>query len=205
MKTVRNNLFFPAITGFIFLVVFISWNGYRNQKTRQKKPGAFENIEREQLTDTSGYKSRRLVLYDFEWGNPDDSASHISSTGHSGTRSFYMKPWVPFSPGLWVKFKDLPESDSCWIRASGWVWFSCTPSEIKCTLVATCNHNGLNYKYMSLPLEMENLEPIQWNRVAIDYRIPPVHDKEDVLQAYFWNRGTGELLVDDFEVKFFKP
>jgi hypothetical protein len=39
--------------------------------------------------------------------------------------------------------------------------------------------------------------------VSIDYRIPPPPDHEDVLQAYFWYRGNGELLVDDVEVDLF--
>ena len=114
-----------------------------------------------------------------------------------------MSSKVPFSPGLWIKFTDLHPGDDLWIRASGYVWFSCPAAEAKCSLVATCNHNGVNYKYMFVPIEKEEVKPGQWNRISIDYHVPPPPSREDVLQAYFWYRGNGVMLVDDIEVKFF--
>ncbi|MCK9421896.1 MAG: hypothetical protein M0Q38_04810 [Bacteroidales bacterium] len=199
-----RKLIFAALSGLVLLGVFILWNGLREEKALHKKPDLSKNIDREQLPDTTGFRSRRLVFYDFEWGNPEDTATHLFSAGYNSKQSFCMKPWVPFAPGLWIRFRDLLVHDSSWLRATGYVWFSCPPAEVKCSLVATCNHNGVNFKYMSVPLEMENLVPNRWNKVTIDYRIPPVPDKEDVLQAYFWNRGTGKVLVDDFEVRLYE-
>ncbi|MEI7898372.1 MAG: hypothetical protein WCJ26_15145, partial [bacterium] len=73
-----------------------------------------------------------------------------------------------------------------------------------CSLVATCNHNGINYKYMSVPVEKEAVKPNQWNKICIDYRIPPPPGREDILQVYFWYRGSGEMLVDDIVVNIYK-
>lgn len=139
-------------------------------------------VEPEQLPAAFEGKGRQLAFHDAE------------------TR---LNPEVPFSPGLWVKFKDLGPVDSAWIRATGNVWFSCPASEVKCSLVATCNHNGTNYKYMFVALEYADLKPNQWNRVSIDYLIPLAPDPEDVLQAYFWYRGNGEILVDDIKIEFY--
>ena len=116
-----------------------------------------------------------------------------------------MGAGVPYSPGLWTRFKDLNPGDSSWIRVTGFVWFSFPAAGLKCNLVATCNHKGLNYKYMFVDLGRENLKPGQWNKVGIDYRIPTPPDPEDVLQAYFWYRGGGEMLVDDINIVIFTP
>jgi hypothetical protein len=118
-------------------------------------------------------------------------------------QSLKLNSGMPFSPGLWIRFSDLNPGDQDWIRATGLVWFSCPADEVKCSLVATCNHNGVNFKYMFVALEYENLLPNQWNRVSIDYRIPPAPRGDDVLQAYFWHRGGAELLVDDIEIEYY--
>jgi hypothetical protein len=186
------------------LGIFVAWNFYLHERSLHINQDQAGIAEREVITDTSGLTSIRLAYHDFESGNAGDTASHLAAMGHHGNQSLTLSSRVQFSPGLWVKFRDLTPGDSSWIRATGYVWFSCPPGEVKCSLVATCNHNGVNFKYMFIALEKENLKPNQWNRVSIDYRIPQAHGPEDVLQAYFWYRGKGEVLVDDVEVTMLK-
>ena len=185
------------------LGIFAGWNYVLHNRSLHKTPDQREFNERERIPDTTGLTSRRLEFHDFESGNAADTSMHIAMTGHSGMQSLKMCRKVPFSPGLWIRFKDLIPGDSAWIRATGYVWFSCLPDEAKCSLVATCNHNGINYKYMYIPIEKEPVNPNQWNRVSIDYQIPHAPDKEDVVQVYFWYRGQGEMLVDDIEVDLY--
>ena len=192
-----------ALTGLALLGVFIFWNGYRERHDLKKRKETRAVVDREQLSDTSGYRSRQLAFYDFEWGKPADTASHLALTGHNSRQSFSMKPWMPFSPGLWIQFKDLPGGDSSWIRVSGYVWAPEGTDSLPCDLVVTCNHGNLNLKYVSFPVEEANLKRGSWNRITQDYRIPLLPGKEDVLKAYFWYRGTGEMLVDDVEVRVF--
>ena len=183
----------------LFVVSVFMIREHDLQKSRQQG----DTHEVETMPDTAGVKPVRLAFHDFELGSASDTATHLAMPGHCGKQSLRMSAGVPFSPGLWLQFKDLKQTGVSWIRVTGYVWFSCPPAEAKCSLVATCNHKGMNYKYMFVALEKENLKPRQWNRVSIDYRIPPAVDRDDVLQAYFWYRGGGELLVDDIEVSLF--
>ena len=198
----RRSLF-AGLSALFLLVVFIVVNEQRSYQDSHKILHQFEGIEREQIPENINLQAKQIAFHDFESGNAADPASHLAPSGHDSRQSFEMSQQVQFSPGLWIKFKDLKPPDSSWIRATGYIWFSCPPAGAKCSLVATCNHKGVNYKYMFVPFETENLKPNQWNRVSIDYRIPKAPDGEDVLQAYFWYRGNGVMLVDDIEVKFF--
>ena len=197
--------FFAGLLAIFLLGVFILVNYYRFYRDSHQIIDPFKGIEREKLPAVLEGKGKLLVLHDFESGNAADTASQLAAIGHGGKQSLKMSSRVIFSPGLWIKFKDLNPGDSSWIRASGYVWFSCSPAEVNCRLVATCNHKGVNYKYLFTPFETENLKPNQWNRVSIDYHILPAPDREDVLQAYFWYRGNGVLLLDDVEIQLFEP
>jgi hypothetical protein len=196
--------FFGAGLGAVLLLgAFIVTNSQLAFQDSHKALSPFAGIEREHIPPGLSLQEKKLAFHDFESGNVSDSASHLASTGHGGKQSLVLSPLASFSPGLWIKFKELDPPDSSWIRVTGYVWFSCPPAEAKCSLVATCNHRGINYKYMFIPFETENLQPNRWNRVSIDYRIPRAPDRDDVLQAYFWNRGNERLLVDDINVALF--
>jgi len=196
------------LAGFVavfLLGVFVSVNYYLSYGDAHQPAHDQAGVERDQVPAGLENLGTRLAFYDFETGHAGDTASHLAFKGHSGKQSLKMNSRVIFSPGLWIRFKDLNPGDSCWIRATGYVWHSGSPSDAKCCLVATCNHQGVNFKYMFVALEKEKLQPDRWNRISIDYHVPPAPDPEDVLQAYFWYRGQGELLVDDMEVTLFKP
>ena len=201
----HSRVFLSMAMALVLLGIFAGWNYFRNERYLHQNPGENKFNEREMIPDTTGLVFRRLAFHDFESGNAADPASHLSTTGHNGKQSLKMGPAVSFSPGLWIRFKDLIPGDSLWIRASGYVWFSCAPAEAKCSLVATCNHNGINYKYFSIPFEKEAMKSNQWNRIGIDYHIPSPPDREEVVQVSFWYRGTGEMLVDDIAVELFTP
>ena len=188
----------------VLLGVFISVNYWLDYNDSGQVIDPLAVAETEHLPASLAGKGKTLTIHDFESGDLLDTSLHLASFGYRGRQSLKMNASVPFSPGLWMKFKDIDQSRPGWIRVTGFVWFSCQPSEVKCSLVATCNHNGVNYKYMFVPLELKNLKQNQWNGVSIDYAIPEAPDQEDVLQAYFWYRGNGEMLVDDIVVELYK-
>ncbi len=189
----------------LLLALFIGWNEWKAGQIREGDSSREGLPDREQLPDTAGWECRRLAFHDFEAGNPADTALRLSDGGHSGRQALRLKPWAPFSPGLWIRFADLQPSDTAWILASGWVYFPAGKEGVKAYLVATCNHNGVNYKYMYIDLGKERLVPGKWNRVSIHYRIPRAPHPGDVLQAYFWYRGEGEMRVDDVAIEYFIP
>jgi hypothetical protein len=201
----NSNFFLVGLLAMFLLGVFVLLNFYLSYRDSHKKTDPFIVEEREKLPSSLEGKGKRLAFHDFEAGNASDMASHLAHGGHGGRQSLKLSSKVPFSPGLWIKFKDLNPGDSTWISATGYVWFSCPDSLVKCSLVATCNHQGTNFKYQFIALEKENLQPGKWNRVSLDYRIPPAPDGEDVLQVYFWCRGAEEMLVDDIRVDVFAP
>jgi hypothetical protein len=188
----------------VLLGVFISVNYWLDYKDSQQVIDPLAAAETEHLPASLAGKGKTLAFHDFESVDIRDTSQHLAPSGYRGRQSLKMNANVPFSPGLWMKFKDIDPGRPCWIRVTGFVWFSCLPSEVKCSLVATCNHNGVNYKYMFVPLELKSLKQNQWNGVSIDYAIPEAPDREDVLQAYFWYRGNGEMLVDEIVVEFFR-
>ncbi len=192
-------------TALGLLGIFVAANYLLNERSLEISRKQGELHETEQMADTLGLTSKRLVYQDFEWGNPADTASHLAAMGHRGKQSLRMRSWVPYSPGLWMKFKELKPGDSAWLRITGYVWFAGPPQDVKSSLVATCNRKGVNFKYMFLELEKENLRPNQWNRVSMDYRIPRAPDGEDIVQVYFWYRGKGEMLVDDIDISLYRP
>jgi len=185
----------------VLLGIFVGWNFLLNERSQDKDAGKVGIPEKEQVPDVKGLTARRLAFHDFETGDAGDTVLHLARTGHGGKQSLKMGAQVPFSPGLWIKFRDLDPGDSSWIRATGFVWFDGLPTAVNCWLVVTCNRDGVNFKYMHFDLGKENLLPGRWNRVSIDYRIPPVHSPGDVLQAYFWYRGGAVILIDDIEIE----
>jgi hypothetical protein len=185
------------------LGVFILINYILSRRDAHQTVDPLSVNERESLPSNLEGAGKQIALYDFEAGNAMDTAQHLATKGHDGKQSLRLSQKVPFSPGLWIRFSELKPGDSTWIRATGYVWFSCPVSEARCSLVATCNHNGVNYKYMSIPVELSEVKRGQWNRISIDYRVPPAVDPGDVVQAYFWYRGIGEMLVDDISVAVF--
>ncbi len=202
-KGLSRRTVFAGLVGIFLFGVFILVNCYRSYRETNQTIDRLAGHERETLPAQLEDKGKRLAWHDFEWGNPLDTNTRLSFSGYNSKQSFKLNSRAPFSPGLWIKFKDLIPGDSLWVRATGYVWFDCAPDEVKCYLVATCNHNGINYKYMYIDLEKENLQPSRWNRVSIDYLIPQAPDPEDVVQAYFWHRGGGEILIDDVEITLF--
>jgi len=66
------------------------------------------------------------------------------------------------------------------------------------------NHNDYPYKYKALDSENMNLQINQWNKITFFYLTPAVRKMDNNLKAYFWNRGTGKVYIDDLKVEVFK-
>lgn len=201
----RNHLTINAVlTGLLLLVIFVGVNEWLGAGSRAGGVDTKPLAEREILTDTAGFSQKRLAFHDFEGGNAADTASHLALSGFDSRQSLRMNSFVNFSPGLAIRFSELDPPHGSWLRITARVWFTGDSTAVKSSLVVTCNHKGINYKYQSIPMEYEGLAPARWNRVTIDYSIPEPPDPQDLIQVYFWYRGAGEMLVDDIETVYFK-
>jgi len=201
---VNSKSFWPIMTGLALVFVFLSVNYFIESRHQRRVSSLPTDNELEILPDSLKTFSRRLVFYDFESGTPEDSSVEVSSIRHSGKKSFSLNSKSVYSPGIRVRFSDLNPGSNSWIRTSAFVWFDGLVSEAKCSLVTTCFHNGVNYKYRFLPLEAQPLKTGKWNRVNIDYHIPSLVNQDDLIQVYFWYRGNSEIFIDDMEIIFYQ-
>jgi len=166
---------------------------------------AVETNEREFLKDEQNFIPRLVGKFDFEQVDQNNPGPYTKEFAKTGNNSFRLDQKTTFSPGLFITFNDLTKNEFVWIRASGYVFFTCPPGAAKCSLVITVNQKGKSYKYRMIPMEEEGLVAGQWNKVSMDYLTPFISDRKDVLQAYFWNRGENAVFVDDFEISVFEP
>lgn len=159
----------------------------------------------EQCKDLSGYNQKMLVNYDFEDFDTLNPGAITNTVSLSGKHSFHMNSQVQFSPGLTTKYRDLTSKEFVWIKATGNVYFMCTPENVKCCLVITSLRDGKAHKYKMLALETLNLKPLEWNKVTMEYLTPYTPNRNDTLQSYFWYRGESEVFIDDFTLTLFEP
>ena len=175
-----------------------------NPKDR-KHLEAVENPGKGELKFENEYFKKILGYYDFEQNDQNFSRYQTAEFARTGKYSLKLTPEFHFSPGIEIKFKDLTNRESVWIRATGYVYFKSSAREALASLVTTCNHNGSAINYQTVDIEKENFLPNQWHKVTVDYETPVVSDRKDLLQVYFWYRGKDTLYLDDFIIEIFEP
>ncbi len=147
---------------------------------------------------------KSLARFDFEQPMAECGPSQLERAAHSGKYGLLMNEQRRFSPGLKISMKDLACGDSCWLRAGGYFYYSCTPAASKVFLVITCIHMGNPYKYRVVDLSSDRFHPKQWNHVEMSYLVPFPVDTDDQLQVYFMNWGDQECFIDDFDINLCK-
>ena len=157
------------------------------------------------LKNEDKFNIKQLAFYNFE--NKDFPYTGNLSTDLfvNGRFSFRMDSNMQFTPGIKINFKDLTKKLQVGIRLSAWVYTKIPIAENPASLVVTCNHNGLNYRYDAILLEREQLVAGRWNKVVLNYMTPESPDPEDFIQAYLWYRGKHDFFVDDLKIELFEP
>jgi len=164
-----------------------------------------DNNVTETLGNEADYIPRKAGAYSFENGATIEGSGYTTVRHHSGNWSFRMSPDVQFSPNFIYRYRQLTSGDIVWIRASAWVYFTCAPEEVKCSIVINSRKHTHNYKYRGLDLEKMNLEAGHWQYVKMDYLSPYMDNRDDLLKAYIWYRGDKELFIDDFTLTVLEP
>lgn len=174
----------PVLSAFfIAAVIILSMEWMRLDSIEKKKKKSAPVMEREHMPESVRWQKKVIFRYE---------------------PVFILSGKQPFSPGPAVPFRDLEPVGNTWLRAEAEVCFRGCCDSLKCSLVATCNHKGTNYKYMSLPLELLNLKSGQWNRINMDYKVPRGVYPEDLVQVYFWYRGGEEVKCEKITVNSYK-
>jgi len=165
----------------------------------------YPDVYKEKLYIENPYYSKILIKYDFEKADPAYGTFTTNVVSKSGHFSLKLNEMHQFSPGFNDKLSTLSVRDDSWIKMSGYVYFL-TEDAVKGTnLVITGNHKNNAYKYKALSLEKEDLIPGKWNKVTMDWQIPYLIDKDDLLQAYFWYTGKDSVFVDDIQIEIIEP
>jgi len=71
-------------------------------------------------------------------------------------------------------------------------------------VVSLANREGLNYYINSW--DVNEMPPSNfgfWRSVEFGFQLPKVHNVSDQMKIYFWQSGTGNLLVDDFRISVY--
>jgi hypothetical protein len=164
-----------------------------------------ENNVKETLENESDYTPRVAGTYYFENGANMPGRGYTADQHHSGKWSLRLSPEVQFSPNLTYQYKQLSTSDIFWIRVSAWVYFTCSPEDVKCSIVITSRKHRHEFKYRGIDLEKMNLVPGKWQYVHMDYLSPYMENRNDLLIAYLWYRGDKEVYIDDFSLTVLEP
>lgn len=185
---------------FILLNLFQSWqfiNSIINPPDKTK--------EEYFLVNPGKFNIRVLGNYDFENKDSPFTGSLVSDIVNNGQYAFRMDAGMAFSPGLQSSFAELSKKSPLGIRVTAWIYSKIPFKENPGSLVVTCNHEGLNYRYETISFEKENLKPGQWNKIVMYYLTPESPDPDDMIQVYVWYRGKNELYVDDLKIELSEP
>ncbi|MFO7670235.1 MAG: hypothetical protein R6W31_11290 [Bacteroidales bacterium] len=109
-----------------------------------------------------------------------------------------------YSPAIESTYERLTRHDHAWIRITAFVYPTEDIIQNPFSLVVHFTHNEYPYKYRGYNSEEMDLQLNQWNRITFDYLTPEVRRKDNLLKIYFWNRGTGQIFIDDFQVEVFE-
>jgi len=200
LKPVARMPFYLVFLFFILLNQFHSWQYIKSiidppNMTKEdyfmKYPGKF-NV-------------RVLSNYDFENKDSPFAGSLVNHIVNNGQYAFRMDAGKAFSPGLQSSFAELSKKSPIAIRVTAWIYSKIPFPENPGSLVVTCNHEGLNYRYETISFEKENLKPGQWNKIVMYYLTPESPDPDDMIQVYIWYRGNKELYVDDLKIELSEP
>jgi hypothetical protein len=192
--------FYLVFLFFILLNLFQSWQYIRFMidPPNMTKEDYFQ-------THPEKYNMRVLSNYDFEEKDSPFAGSLVTDIVKSGHYAFRMDTEKAFSPGFQSSFAELSKKSPLGIRVTAWIYSKIPFPENPGSLVVTCNHEGLNYRYETISFEKENLKPGQWNKVIMYYLTPESPDPDDIIQVYVWYRGKNELYVDDLKIELSEP
>jgi len=163
-------------------------------------------VSEEYFTDSLRYQEGKLLYFNGFENNVANHANIISdSLAFSGKHVLRMDSDNIYSPGLYIKYRDLSRADHVWIRASVWVFAPMPANPL--ALVITFDHKGGAYKWTGTEYTGQAAAERKgdWVKISRDYMSPEVRSGHDKLSVYCWLRGKKPVLIDDLKVEVFEP
>jgi len=153
----------------------------------------------ETFSNETDYTSRVVNILDSE--RVDTKGSIPVYSGHG---SITLDSATIISAAIEIPYKDLTASDHAWIRITASVFPEEDIVQYPFSLVVHFKHNDYPYKYKEFDSEKMDLRTNQWNTIKFDYLTPEVRKQDDLLRVYFRNRGSGQIFIDDLQLKVFE-
>ena len=154
---------------------------------------------REVFSNKNDYSLRMFKKFDFE-----DVQNHDSTFYRSGRFAAKLDSINIYTPAVEAPYCEITEKDHAWIRITAYVYPTNDTLSAPFSLVVYFDHNNYAYKYFTYDSRMMKLELNKWNKIVFDYLSPEVRNKNDKLMLYFWNRGKGNVYIDDMQVEIFE-
>ncbi|MBC8179717.1 glycosyltransferase family 39 protein [candidate division KSB1 bacterium] len=164
-----------------------------------------ENFDREFLENGQEHEKRTIAFHNFEYEGAAEDPHLSDEFAKSGAFSLRMDSTIEFSPGIKTEYRNIDPKEGSWIRAHIFIYPVTEMTTSPANLVITMSSGDGSYKYKSIALEDESFQLSEWNEIVMDYEIPYVSDKDDMIAAYIWNRGKVSFFVDDIHIELLEP
>jgi hypothetical protein len=221
-------LLVPLLLVFVFLIMLnlLQWwqfyNGILKGYTMTKKyycaifgktsiPEGAENLlmvnrsftMNETMPDPANFNKKILGFFDFS--NPGGASKLVKDVKDTNTYCLAMDSSMPYSPGLYIKFKNITGEYYAWIKAHAEFLIPENYNEPLPLIVVTFIHDKKCYKYLTKELKPADDARGVWQKSFVDYLTPEVRDKEDTLQVYLWHRGRQPVYIKNLLIEAYDP
>ena len=148
--------------------------------------------------------SNNTYFDDFENEMPEVEGYFVdNSISRSGDHSVRLTKRNPYSPGLSIPVRELPDSNRMLIKASVWVYIPDSPKQNSFAIVCSIENVKGTYHYHPVDCDPDDLVIGEWNLMEIASENYHLKSPDDILKVYIWYTGDREIFVDDMKVEFY--
>lgn len=223
-------LFYSLFVGLIGLNIFQSWQASKGilhgsliskayyksvffqttQPTEEQKKlllidkFTINQLINDVIPDLSKYKLVYTTIENFDQYNKDD-CKVTDSVFTTKPFCFRSKTGQEFAANLRVKYNDITKKSYLLFKLSAQVLSHYNLDSLEGRLVINMQHNEKCYSFKFADTRYLHLKKDVWNKIYYYFITPDFWDKNDEVQAYFWNVSNKEIFVDDLILEAYEP
>jgi hypothetical protein len=150
-----------------------------------------------------GFNLRVLQANGFEKADERKELISDSILFHSGKFSIMLDTVHEYSLTFQRDGKVFEKTKKPVLRASIYCYMMDLPEKASLTLVASLENSGKIYDYRVSNLSELSPKKGQWTNLVLEYALPEIKSKKDVLKVYLWQRGKPVIMLDDYQIEIF--
>lgn len=214
-----------VILPMVFLNLFQTWQYthnviHPNSMNREKYNYVFLKADSVYINCLGG--NREIADYSVDLQKPDlllwndferepDSWSNISiqrsSRSFSPDHAGYLDSVHPFSPGVCIQAQNIGNLPSrFFIKGELMVWDSLKGASNNALIVLSMDSikPSENYWQGSHLNDVPRKDMKTWRKCSFSLTLPEIVNPRGILKVYIWNTGKQPMLIDDFELRFYR-